>query len=469
MSDRKVPDKKVAYSQVIVEADGGARGNPGPAGYGAVVFDTDRTVLAERSAGLGIATNNVAEYRGLIAGLEAAAELGARTVDVRMDSKLVVEQMSGRWKVKHPAMIPLAERAHRLVAGFDRVTFTWIPRERNKHADKLANEAMDDALLVEEVRAARADGHAATDLGASRAGTRSTRERPDIGATEATPRSGTSEKSRSGAESGSGPEGVGGVERKSGVEQKSGVEHGSGADAGRSGSAGSRGTGGATSTPRSATPAAAAPGWTDAVGRPTRLLLLRHGQTELSIQRRYSGRGNPALTELGREQAARAATMLAAKGDVEAVITSPLTRATQTAEAAATALGVPMQTDHGLIETDFGEWEGLTFAEAAERDPELHAAWMGDPSLPPPGGESFEAVRARVEAARRDLIALYPGRNLVVVSHVTPIKTLLQLALGVGPSLLYRLHLDLASLSIAEFYPDGGASVRLVNDTSYLS
>ncbi|WP_067859291.1 bifunctional RNase H/acid phosphatase [Nocardia shimofusensis] len=416
MSDEKVADKKVAYSKVIVEADGGSRGNPGPAGYGAVVFDTDRTVLAERSAGLGIATNNVAEYRGLIAGLEAAAELGARTVDVRMDSKLVVEQMSGRWKVKHAAMIPLAERARRLVAGFDRVTFTWIPRERNKHADKLANEAMDDALLVEEVRAARAEGHAATDLGAGRGETRSTPDRSDNGTEKLTPRSG-----------------------------------------------------GATTTPRSETHAAPGPGWTGAVGRPTRLLLLRHGQTELSVQRRYSGRGNPALTELGREQAARAAKMLAAKGGVEAVITSPLTRATQTAEAAAKALGVPMQTDHGLIETDFGEWEGLTFAEAAERDPELHAAWMGDPSLPPPGGESFDAVRARVEAARRDLIALYPGRNLVVVSHVTPIKTLLQLALGVGPSLLYRLHLDLASLSIAEFYPDGGASVRLVNDTSHLS
>ncbi|WP_280494687.1 histidine phosphatase family protein, partial [Nocardia farcinica] len=140
-----------------------------------------------------------------------------------------------------------------------------------------------------------------------------------------------------------------------------------------------------------------------------------------------------------------------------------------TPAAAAAALGVDVQTDDGLIETDFGEWEGLTFREAAERDPELHAAWLGDPSVPAPGGESFDQVRARVEAARRDLVALYPGRNLVVVSHVTPIKTLLQLALGVGPSLLYRLHLDLASLSIAEFYPDGGSSVRLVNDTSYLA
>jgi ribonuclease H / adenosylcobalamin/alpha-ribazole phosphatase len=121
-----------------------------------------------------------------------------------------------------------------------------------------------------------------------------------------------------------------------------------------------------------------------------------------------------------------------------------------------------------LIETDFGEWEELTFTEAAQRDPELHARWLADPSIPAPGGESFGAVRERIEAARADLIGLYPGRNVVVVSHVTPIKTLLQLALAVGPSLLYRLHLDVASLSIAEFYPDGGSSVRLVNDTSYL-
>ncbi len=130
--------------RVVVEADGGSRGNPGPAGYGAVVFDADRgRVLAERREFLGVATNNVAEYRGLIAGLAAARDLGAHEVDVRMDSKLVVEQMSGRWKVKHPDMIPLAQRARELADGFARVDFTWIPRAENSHADRLANEAMD--------------------------------------------------------------------------------------------------------------------------------------------------------------------------------------------------------------------------------------------------------------------------------------------------------------------------------------
>ncbi|MBF6134856.1 bifunctional RNase H/acid phosphatase [Nocardia otitidiscaviarum] len=368
--------------KVIVEADGGSRGNPGPAGYGAVVWDADHArVLAERWEYLGVATNNVAEYRGLIAGLEAAAELGATEVAVRMDSKLVVEQMSGRWKVKHAAMIPLADRARQLVAGFDGVRFDWIPRAANSHADRLANQAMDDGDLVGEVRTALAD---------------------------------------------------------------------SAADPVRSAGA------------------PAAPGWTGAVGRPTRLLLLRHGQTELSVQRRYSGRGNPPLTALGREQAAGAAKMLAGKGNIGAIVSSPLDRARETAEAAGHALGVPVRVLDGLIETDFGVWEGMTFGEAREHDPELHTRWLGDPSLPAPGGESFDQVRERIEAVRRDLVALHPGENVLVVSHVTPIKTLLQLALGVGPSLLYRLHLDLASLSIAEFYADGGSSVRLVNDTSYL-
>ena len=111
--------------RVVLEADGGSRGNPGPAGYGAVVRDaTTGAVLAERAAGIGTATNNVAEYGGLIAGLKAARELGAGDVEVRMDSKLVVEQMSGRWKVKHPSMQPLAREASELVRAFDRVRFS---------------------------------------------------------------------------------------------------------------------------------------------------------------------------------------------------------------------------------------------------------------------------------------------------------------------------------------------------------
>ncbi|MGH3882855.1 MAG: histidine phosphatase family protein, partial [Pseudonocardiaceae bacterium] len=113
-------------------------------------------------------------------------------------------------------------------------------------------------------------------------------------------------------------------------------------------------------------------------------------------------------------------------------------------------------------------WEGLTFAEARERDPDLHTRWITDTSVSPPHGESMDEVHRRVRRVRDQLIAEHGGATLVVVSHVTPIKALLRMALDAGPSLLHRLHLDLASLSIAEFYPDGPASVRLVNDTSHL-
>jgi probable phosphoglycerate mutase len=133
--------------RLVVEADGGSRGNPGPAGYGAVVRDAATgEVLAEVSDGLGRATNNVAEYSGLIAGLQAAAGIArGADVEVRMDSKLVVEQMSGRWQIKHPDMRPLAAQAREAARAMGRVSYTWVPRSRNAHADRLANEAMDAA------------------------------------------------------------------------------------------------------------------------------------------------------------------------------------------------------------------------------------------------------------------------------------------------------------------------------------
>ena len=361
--------------KVIVEADGGSRGNPGPAGYGAVVWSDDHgTVLAENKQAIGRATNNVAEYRGLIAGLEEAAKLGATDVDVFMDSKLVVEQMSGRWKVKHPDLAPLHKQATALSTRFDRITYAWIPRAKNSHADRLANEAMDAAAEIETPA-----------------------EKPKESTTPTSPA-----------------------------------------------------------------------GWTGARGAPTRFLLLRHGQTELSVQRRYSGRGNPALTDLGRRQAEAAAQYLAQNGGIAAVITSPLQRAYDTATAAAKALGLDVSVEEDLIETDFGTWEGLTFGEAAERDPGLHRRWLRDTTIPPPDGESFDSVAQRVRRAQARIIVEHAGETVLVVSHVTPIKTLLRIALDAGPGILYRLHLDLASLSIAEFYPDGVASVRLVNQTSYL-
>jgi probable phosphoglycerate mutase len=215
---------------------------------------------------------------------------------------------------------------------------------------------------------------------------------------------------------------------------------------------------------------AVSPTWSGATGHPTRLLLLRHGQTELSAQRRYSGRGaDPELTAVGERQATAAAARLSTRDDVSAVVCSPLRRARHTAEVVANSLGTELSVHDGLIEADFGAWEGLTFAQARERDPDLHARWLADTSVAPPGGESMDVVHHRVRRVRDELLTAYGDATLVLVSHVTPIKSLLRMALDAGPSLLHRLHLDVASLSIAEFYPDGPASVRLVNDTSYLA
>lgn len=134
--------------EVVVWADGGARGNPGPAGYGAVVETPDGRVLARLSEGIGWATNNVAEYQGVIAGLRYARALGARRVTVRADSLLVVNQQRGAWKIRNAGLQPLAAEVRRLVRDFERVTWEHVPRERNRLADALANQAMDAQARV---------------------------------------------------------------------------------------------------------------------------------------------------------------------------------------------------------------------------------------------------------------------------------------------------------------------------------
>lgn len=130
--------------RLVVEADGGSRGNPGIAAGGSVVIDeATGEVLAELGVYVGVATNNVAEYRGMIAGVTRALAIDpAAELRIRLDSRLVVEQMSGRWKIKHPDMAELAAEARRLLAG-TAVAFEWIPRAENARADRLANEAMD--------------------------------------------------------------------------------------------------------------------------------------------------------------------------------------------------------------------------------------------------------------------------------------------------------------------------------------
>ena len=362
--------------KVRVEADGGSRGNPGPSGYGAVVLDpVTREVLLERAAAIGVATNNVAEYGGLIAGLQAARELGADVVEVRMDSKLVVEQMSGRWQVKHPSMKPLAQQALALVREFTSVDFGWIPRAQNSLADALANAAMDAA-------------------------------------------------------------------------EKGQVWQGN-------------------SLPAAAPNRLA--GWQDEPGQPITTLLLRHGQTALSVDKRFSGIGDPVLTEVGRSQAAAAATRLGRRGGIDAIICSPLQRARSTADAVADALDLEVIVEDDLRETDFGDWEGSTFGEVKQRWPAEMDAWLADTAIAPPGGESFDATAARVWAVRDRLAATYLGQTVLLVSHVTPIKQLLRKALDAPSSALYRMHLDLACLSEVQWFSDGPAVVRSLNDTAHLT
>ncbi|MGI5454338.1 bifunctional RNase H/acid phosphatase [Streptomyces sp. CA-249302] len=380
--------------EFIVEADGGSRGNPGPAGYGSVVLDaTTGETLVEAAEYIGVATNNVAEYRGLLAGLRAAFELDpSASVHVRMDSKLVVEQMSGRWKIKHPDMKPLAMQAARVFPA-DRVSYEWIPRERNKHADRLANEAMDAGTSV-------------------------------------------APSSRRGAEERSG----GGAAKADADARAAGV--------------------------------VASPGWAPAdMGAPATFVLLRHGETPLTPQKRFSGSGgtNPSLSDVGRDQAERAGAALARRGTIQAIVASPLARTRETAGIVARHLGLDVTVDEGIRETDFGAWEGLTFAEVRERYPDDLTRWLADPTVEPSGGgESFAATATRIAAARDKLVAAYAGRTVLLVSHVTPIKTFVQLALGAPPEALFRMELSAAALSAVAYYADGNASVRLFNDTSHL-
>ena len=356
--------------RVVVEADGGSRGNPGPAGYGAVVLDPDTgAVLKERAEPIGRATNNVAEYRGLIAGLQAAQELGAQQVAVRMDSKLVVEQMSGRWQIKNAGLRPLAREAAQLRDSFTAVTFEWIPREQNTRADRLANDAMD-----------RADGKSAP--------------------------------------------------------------------------------------PPVEVPIVAAPSWMPPTGPRTRALLVRHGATVHSADRRFSGRNDLPLDAVGQAQAAALANR--PFPGVAAIVSSPIRRALQTAQAIGEALGLPVTVNDDFAELDFGVFEGLSLAEARKRYPDELTAWTRSADVAPPGGESLAALTRRVRRGRDAVVSNFPDAEVIVVTHVTPIKMLVRAALDAPVSSIYRMHLNTASVSTIDYLADGSSSLRLFNDTSHV-
>ncbi|MDX3631175.1 histidine phosphatase family protein [Streptomyces europaeiscabiei] len=578
--------------EFIVEADGGSRGNPGPAGYGSVVLDavTGET-LVEAAEYIGVATNNVAEYRGLIAGLKAAYELDPEaSVRVRMDSKLVVEQLSGRWKIKHPDMKPLAAEAARVFPP-GRVTYEWMPREQNKHADRLANEAMDAGKRGERwspsastaelgtradgtakamppepsgppgdatagaarARAAlagargetKAKGHAATSPPATAAeaapnpllspgvpgeATAASADLPGVAEVAAVPpgdavvaavlpgvgeapagppgtadavgasplsaappRAATSSTGTSAEPAGSfgAPAGSSAVPgglfgEPGGSSAVPGGSSGAPADsstapavssaapvpspadrAAEPGGGGTRSAKAAADSRAARNVASTAPD----LGTPATLVLLRHGETPLTAQKRFSGSGgsDPSLSDIGRYQAERVAAALAARGTIQEIVSSPLARCRETAGIVAARLGLGVTVEDGLRETDFGAWEGLSFGEVRERYADDMTAWLTSPDAEPTGGgESFEAVAHRVAATRDELVAAHRGRTVLLVSHVTPIKTLVRLALGAPPESLFRMELSAASLSALAYYADGNATLRLLNDTSHL-
>jgi broad specificity phosphatase PhoE/ribonuclease HI len=370
---------------VVIEADGGSRGNPGPAAYGAVLRTPDGRIIAEDAQTIGRASNNVAEYRGLIAGLQLAAEFAPEAeIEVRMDSKLVVEQMSGNWKIKHPDMKPLAMEANRL-APFG-TTYQWVPRAENKHADRLANEALDGV------------------------------------------RNGVT---------------VGGAEPEDPLVEA--VE----ADDDAKGAAGDR-------------------GWAPPTGPPTTLVLVRHGVTELTSGKRFSGglrSSNPGLSDEGRDQMRAVADWLAPLAEqVEAIVASPVRRTRESAEILAERLGLSIQEEPGLAEMEFGSWDGKTFLEVAEQEQAALDSWIGSVDVRPGGnGESFTDVEKRVLAALQRILDGHAGKTVVVVSHVTPIKTLVAQALQAPLLSVFRMELAPASVSVLAFFEDGRASMRSYN------
>ncbi|MBX9243433.1 bifunctional RNase H/acid phosphatase [Actinotalea ferrariae] len=401
--------------RLVVEADGGSRGNPGPAGWGAVVRDA-RTgaLLAERAGYLGFASNNVAEYSGLVAGLEAARDIDPDAhVEARLDSKLVVEQMSGRWQVKHADMRRLSEQA-RAVLPADHVTYTWVPRAQNAAADALANEAMD---AREGVWRDHPEGPASDDDAAPDAAPDDEAARDDAAPDDA-------------------------VDPQVGPGRPA----------------------------RARRPSGAAMRFDDA--EPVTLVLVRHGETPMTETKAYSGGAvpGPSLTSTGRIQAARAADTIFRIGrrlwpDVphpSALHASPMVRTQETAGAVSRRLGLPVVVDDAFAECDFGEWEGLTAEDIEARWPGDLKRWHVDAAFRAPAGESIEDVGVRVSAGLERLRDGGVDRTVVVVAHSVVIRAAIGSTLGAPSSVWASVRVGPASLTILRLWADGEREVTVV-------
>ena len=347
-------------------ADGGSRGNPGPAGYGAVVTENGK-ILAELFDVIGTATNNVAEYSGLLAGLTHIHALDPdATIEVAMDSKLVVEQMSGRWQIKHADMRDLAKQC-RDAHNPSLITYKWIPRDENSHADRLANKALDG----------------------------------------------------------------GSAHKPAAVVQENFL----------------------TDRLRSSEV-------------PTMIYFVRHGETILTPMRKFSGTGplDPELMADGFLQAERVAQEVA-KLKPDILIASPLQRTRQTAEAIARSTSLEIIFDQDWYELSFGSWDGKSIEEVKAESPEDYQAWLNSSSHRPGGGESYDEARIRIEAAIEKVVAEYPGKKVVVVTHNGVIKSAANIAIGGPNDGVFHMDASPCSISSISIWPsDGLRALRSFNE-----
>ncbi|WP_371174245.1 bifunctional RNase H/acid phosphatase [Buchananella felis] len=439
--------------RLLINTDGGARGNPGPAGYGAVIRDADSgELLATRAAYLGQTTNNVAEYRALLAGLLAAAEIDPEAeVEVRADSKLVVSQMTGAWKIKHADMRELATQAK---AAFDpaRVTYRWVPRAENSAPDALANQVMDSRgeIATDEWRElacaaalpAFARHDAPVDLRADEAAT--VRAAADAEVDDAA----------APADASTGHAEAGGHEARA---------HAQTAGAREAGVATS-----ATAQSREREPLARpneAALWAGS-GVRTTIVMVRHGVTPMTIAGEFSGGSEPGpdLTQAGREQVASSARFVARIGQdmwpdspaPSVFLASPMTRTLTTARILAEPFGGQVEVDEDFREAHLGHWQAKTASYIEEHWPGGLEEWVTTPHVRPPGGgESLQDVYDRVIPALRRVVSEHAGKTVVIATHNVVLRAALGASLRMAGRDWRTIRTVPAAVSVIEHYSDG--------------
>lgn len=365
---------------VFVYCDGASRGNPGPASYGVHIEDANGQIIADFGESLGDQTNNFAEYQGVIAALRYLTATEHRNVTIRLDSKLVVEQLSGRWKVKSPEIGELVAEASELLGAFD-AKLEWIPREQNSIADSLANRALDqgDFQTVE----------ASLPLSAIQ------------------PRS--------------------------------------------------------IRAPRQTV-------------EPTTLVVIRHGSTGSTEANLISGGDgdDPALSKLGEQEAAKAASAVAGLLDfyqlppVSRIVHSPMVRTSQTATALVDTLGVSAESDARLKEIGFGDWEGLSMTELEVDSSSSISSWRNSVTSKPPNGESIQELEARVTRVASELISSSQGRTVAIITHMMPTRAIAKLAQKSNDVSHWNINFAPCGISIYRFYGTEYAEAFCINSCGHL-